>query len=95
MRAGSLRGKIQGKKKAKKMGGSVKFTYFFSDCIANIVIIFFCFAFAALNLTQRTSEAAFDTKIQIKIEQGEFAEALKLLNEWRRFIDPEVREKFD
>nr|XP_020604488.1 stress response protein NST1-like isoform X2 [Orbicella faveolata] len=45
----------------------------------------------ALNLTQRTSAAAFDTKIKIKIRQGEFAEALELVNEWQ-FIDPENAE---
>lgn len=54
----------------------------------------FFFSFAALNLTQRTSAAAFDIKIKIKIQEGEFAEALNLVDEWR-FIDPEVREKFD
>ena len=69
------------------------FTHFFPDLIASVVIIFF-FPFAALNLTQRTSAAAFDTKIKIKIRQGEFAEALELVNEWQ-FIDPEVRENFD
>ena len=53
----------------------------------------FFFPFAALNLTQRTSVAAFDTKIKIKIQEGEVAEALNLVDEWR-FIDPEVRENF-
>ena len=59
-----------------------------------LCFLYFVFAFAALNLTQRTSEAAFDTKIKIKIQQGEFREALKLLNEWR-MVDPEVRENLD
>lgn len=54
----------------------------------------FCFPFAALNLTQRTSVASFDTKIKIKIQEGKVAEALNLVDEWR-FIDPEVRENFD
>lgn len=62
------------------------------------MLFFMCFVFvfasAALNLTQRTSEAAFDTKIKIKIRQGEFMEALELLNEWR-MVDPEVRENLD
>jgi len=48
------------------------------------------FPFAALDLTQRTSAAAFDTNIKIKIRQG-VAEAQKLVNEWQS-IDPEVRE---
>ena len=85
----------------RRRGGSFKLTYFLPDHIANVIIfllflcfLYFVFAFAALNLTQRTSEAAFDTKIKIKIQQGEFREALKLLNEWR-MVDPEVRENLD
>jgi len=66
------------------------FTHFFLDRSANIVVIVF-FSFAALKLTQRTSTEAFDTKIKVKIQQGEFAEALELVNEWQ-FIDPEVSE---
>ena len=54
---------------------------------------FYC-TFAALKLTQRTSTAAFDTKIKIKIQLEEFTEALKLVNEWR-MVDPEVRENLD
>lgn len=52
------------------------------------------FFFAALKLTQRTSTAAFDTKIKIKIQQEEFTEALKLLSEWR-MVDPQVRDIMD
>lgn len=50
----------------------------------------FLFPFAALNLSQRTSTAAFDTKIKIKIQLGELEDALEITNEWR-MIDPEVR----
>ena len=52
----------------------------------------FLFPFAALNLSQRTSTTAFDTKIKIKIQLGELEEALELANEWR-MLDPEVRPK--
>ena len=49
-----------------------------------------CARFSALLLSQRTSVAAFETKIKIKIQFDELEEALELLKEWR-IIDPEVR----
>lgn len=49
-----------------------------------------CARFSALLLSQRTSTAAFETKIKIKIQLDELEEALELLKEWR-IIDPEVR----
>ena len=73
--------------------GDRSFIDLFPDRITNIVSIYF-FPFAALNLTRRTSTPAFDIKIKIKIQQGEFAEALKLVTEWR-LIDPEVRENLN
>ena len=48
-----------------------------------------CSRFSALLLSQRTSTAAFETKIKIKIQFDELEEALELLKEWR-IIDPEV-----
>ena len=48
----------------------------------------------ALNLSDRTSITALDTKIKIQMQLGEFEEALKLVNEWR-MIEPEVRQIFD
>lgn len=51
-------------------------------------------SFAALELTQRTSTAAFSTITKAKIQQKEFAEALKLVNEWR-MVDPEVRKNLN
>jgi len=71
--------------------GFIRFIEFLQDRNAIIVNIFF---FAALKLTQRTSTSAFDTKIKIKIQQEEFTEALKLLNEWR-MVDPQVRDIID
>lgn len=54
-------------------------------------IIFFTFFFPALKLTNRTSAAAFDTKIKIKVAWGQFEEALELVDEWR-MIEPDVRK---
>lgn len=55
--------------------------------MANII---HSFPFTALQLSERSSRFAFDTKIKIKVKKDELKEALELLDEWR-MIDPEVR----
>lgn len=51
------------------------------------------FFLSALNLSDRESISALDTKIKIQMQLGEFSEALEILYEWRMLIDPEVRLK--
>ena len=60
-------------------------------CHEFVIIFSMRFCFVALNLSDRTSASAFDTKIKIQIQQGKFEDALELLTEWQ-MNEPDVRE---